>query len=206
MPQKPQNVIDLCSGGLQQPGWLIPFWHAQSGRFRHKVGERAANSEMCICQDSAAAPKMVASLLAFAEPNLQKESLKGVKTPRTCEPQVNKCKGTIIGSASYDGTVRLWSVAGKCLKVLEGTGSGGGEGVGADGKTAWAPPILTPPIRISPGRQQAALHEAEARVGFTETLSLRKGCCSFSRKSTGGPDSDMARAKASERGSGASPH
>ncbi|CAJ1405566.1 unnamed protein product [Effrenium voratum] len=28
--------------------------------------------------------------------------------------------GTIIGSASYDGTVRLWSVAGKCLKVLEG--------------------------------------------------------------------------------------
>jgi len=28
--------------------------------------------------------------------------------------------GTIIGSASYDGTVRLWSVTGKCLKVLEG--------------------------------------------------------------------------------------
>ncbi|CAE7344102.1 unnamed protein product, partial [Symbiodinium sp. CCMP2456] len=28
--------------------------------------------------------------------------------------------GTIIGSASYDGTVRLWSVTGKCLKILEG--------------------------------------------------------------------------------------
>eukprot|EP00913_Durusdinium_trenchii_P035808 g33507.t1 len=28
--------------------------------------------------------------------------------------------GTIIGSASYDGTVRLWSVTGKCLKTLEG--------------------------------------------------------------------------------------
>lgn len=28
--------------------------------------------------------------------------------------------GTIIGSSSYDGTVRLWSVTGKCLKVLEG--------------------------------------------------------------------------------------
>ena len=31
-----------------------------------------------------------------------------------------KLSGTIIGSSSYDGTVRLWSVTGKCLKVLEG--------------------------------------------------------------------------------------
>ncbi|CAE7895172.1 asd [Symbiodinium sp. KB8] len=39
-----------------------------------------------------------------------------------CEaPEAIKMAGTIIGSASYDGTVRLWSVTGKCLKILEGS-------------------------------------------------------------------------------------
>ena len=38
----------------------------------------------------------------------------GVTFPHPCP------SGTIIGSSSYDGTVRLWSVTGKCLKTLEG--------------------------------------------------------------------------------------
>ncbi|CAE7873594.1 unnamed protein product [Symbiodinium microadriaticum] len=49
----------------------------------------------------------------------------GASALRVFKLQTGRCMsrdftGTIIGSASYDGTVRLWSVTGKCLKILEG--------------------------------------------------------------------------------------